>query len=118
MILSTGTQDYEEAVWMLHRKMAQAAQLNRWDEPDRALVDQLLDLVIKDYRFKGRYTTYDVERRVAKYLRPFFRTKKPFEITLTLLDEYVASRAGNAAPATVNNRTRLFEACVWPRVPA
>ncbi len=29
VILSTGTQDYEEAVWMLHRKMAQAAQLNR-----------------------------------------------------------------------------------------
>ena len=66
------------------------------------LVDQLLDLVIEDYRSKRRHTTYDVEHRVAKHLRPFFGTKRPFEITLTLLDQYVGSRAGNAAPATLN----------------
>jgi hypothetical protein len=99
VILPTGTQDREEAVLILRRKMAEAAQLNRWDH---VLVDQLLDLVIEDYRSKGRHTTYDVEHRVAKHLRPFFGTKRPFEITPTLLDEYVGSRAGRAAPATVN----------------
>jgi hypothetical protein len=102
VIISTGTQDHEEAVLMLRRKMAKAAQLNRWDEPDYVLADQLLDLVIEDYRSKRRHTTYDVEHRVAKHLRPFFGMKKPFEITLTLLDEYVRSRAGKVAPATVN----------------
>jgi hypothetical protein len=102
VILPTGTQDYEEAVSMLRRKMAQAAQLHRSDEPNCVLVDQLLDLVIEDYRSKGRHTTSDVEHRMAKHLRPFFGTKRPFEITLTLLDEYVGSRADNAAPATVN----------------
>ena len=99
VILPTGTQDHEEAVSMLRRKMAQAAQPNHWDY---VLVDQLLDLAIEDYRSKGRHTTYDVEHRVAKHLRLFFGTKRPFEITTTLLDEYVGSRAGKAAPATVN----------------
>jgi hypothetical protein len=99
VILPTGTQDHEGAVLMLRRKMAQATQPNHWDY---ALVDQLLDLVIEDYRSKGRHTTYDVEHRVAKHLRPFFGTKKPFEITPTLLNEYIGSRADNAAPATVN----------------
>jgi hypothetical protein len=28
--------------------------------------------------------------------------RRPFEITLALLDQYVGSRAGNAAPATLN----------------
>src|SRR5437899_8642508 len=87
---------------MLRQKMAKAAQLHRSDEPNRVLVDQLFDLVIEDYRSKRRHTTYDVEHRVAKHLRPFFGTKRPFEITLTLLDEYVGSCAGKAAPATVN----------------
>jgi hypothetical protein len=101
VIISTGTQDYEEALLMLRRKMAQAAQLRR-SEGSRVSVDQLLDLVIEDYRSNRRHTTYDVEHRVTKHLRPFFGTKRPFEITAGLLEQYVESRAGNAAPATVN----------------
>jgi hypothetical protein len=102
VVIPTGTQDYEEAVLMLRRKMAQADPLHRSDEPHPVLIDQLLNLVIEDYRSKCRQTTYDVEHRVAKHLRPFFGTKRPFEITLTLLDQYVGSRADKAAPATVN----------------
>ncbi|HEY3937244.1 MAG TPA: hypothetical protein VGL97_07420 [Bryobacteraceae bacterium] len=100
MIISTGTQDYEEAVLMLRRKMAKAAQLGCSDTG--VSVDQVLDLVIEDHRSKRLHTTYDVEHRVAKHLRPFFGTKKPFEITATLVERYVASRASNAEPATVN----------------
>jgi hypothetical protein len=102
VIISTSAQDYEEAVLMLRRRMAQAAQLHLSDEPNRVLIDQLLDLVIEDYRSERRDTTYDVKHRIAKHLRPFLGTKRPFEITLTLLDQYVGSRAGKAAPATVN----------------
>ncbi|MGI9070433.1 MAG: hypothetical protein ACR2JB_03655 [Bryobacteraceae bacterium] len=51
---------------------------------------------------KRRQTTYDVEHRVAKHLRPFFGTKRSFEIILILLDQYVGSGADKAAPATVN----------------
>jgi hypothetical protein len=58
--------------------------------------------VIDDYRSKDRYTTYDVDHRVTKHLRPFFGAKEPIEVTATLLEQYVGSRAGNAAPATVN----------------
>jgi hypothetical protein len=100
--IPTGTQDYEEAVAILRQKIDTATQLCRSDDSDRVLVNQLLDLVIDDYQSKDRYTTYDVEHRVAKHLRPFFGAKKPIEVTATLLEQYVGSRAINAAPGTVN----------------
>ncbi len=87
---------------MLGRKLAKAGELHRSDETSRVSLNQLLDLVIEDYRSKDRHTTYDVEHRVDKHLRPFFGTKAPFEITVALLEQYVGSRKGKAAPATVN----------------
>ena len=72
------------------------------NETDGLLMNELLDLVIHDYRTKGRHTAYDVEHRVAKHLRPFFGTKKPFEITATLVYDYIQSCADKARPSTVN----------------
>lgn len=74
---------------MLGRKLAKAGELPCSDETSRISLNQLLDLVIEDYRSKDRHTTYDVEHRVDKHLRPFFGTKAPFEITVALLEQYV-----------------------------
>ena len=110
--IPSGTQDYEEAVAILRQKVGQATQPCRSDDFPSVTINQLLDLVIDAYRSKDRYTTYDVEHRVAKHLRPFFGAKEPIEVTATLLEQYVGSRAGNAAPATINKelayRRRAF----------
>jgi hypothetical protein len=107
--IPTGTQDYQEAVAILQQKINRAAQLCHFDEPKRVLVNQLLDLLIDDYQSKDRYTTYDVEHRVARHLRPFFGAKEPTEITAALLEHYVTSRADRAAPATVNKELAFLK---------
>lgn len=102
LVIPAGTDDYAEADRMLKRKLAAAEQQHSSDENCRVSLNQLLDIVIEDYRSKARHSTYDVEHRIAKHLRPFFGTRKPFEITATLLNEYIRSRTASAAPATVN----------------
>ena len=42
VIISTGTQDYEEAVLMRHQRMAKATQLHRSDEPNRLWLTNFL----------------------------------------------------------------------------
>jgi hypothetical protein len=58
--IPSGTQDYEEAVAILQQKIDKATQLCRSDEFPSVVINQLLDLVIDDYRSKDRYTTYAV----------------------------------------------------------
>ena len=94
---------------MLRKKIDRATQLCHSDCSKRVRVNQLLDLLIDDYQSKGRYTTYDLEHRVAKHLRPFFGAKEPTEITAVLLEQYVASRADHAAPATVNKELAFLK---------
>jgi hypothetical protein len=102
VVVPTGTDDYQEAVLILRRKLAKADHEDGSDENSRVLINELFNLVIEDYRSKGRHTAYDVEHRITKQLRPFFGMRKPSEITAMLLDEYVRSRTDSAAPATVN----------------
>ena len=101
-MIPSGTQDYEDAVAILRQTVAEATQLCRSDDFPSVVINQLLDLVIDDYRSKDRYTTYDVEHRITKHLRPFFGAKEPTEVTVTLLEQYARSRASDAAPATIN----------------
>lgn len=87
---------------ILQQKIHKVTQLCHSDRAKRVLVNHLLDLLIDDYRSKDRNTTYHVEHRVAKHLRPFFGAKESTEVvTAPLLEQYVASRASHAAPATV-----------------
>lgn len=102
VVIPTGTPDYEEAVLIFRRKLARACVPHPSNETSCIALNELLDLVVRDYRSKGRHTAYDVEHRVDKHLRPFFGTKQPFEITDTLLHEYIQSRTRNARPSTVN----------------
>jgi hypothetical protein len=105
--IPSSTQDYEEAVAILRQKVGKATQPSRSDDFPSVVINQLLDLVIDDYRSKDRYTTYDVEHRVAKHLRLFFGTKEPTEVTATLLEQYAGSRASHAAPATINKELAI-----------
>jgi hypothetical protein len=75
---STGTTDYNEAVILLRKKIADVANKTyaHTEDPDKVTVNQLLDLVVEDYRDNKRNTTYDTQKRIDKHLRPFFGQKR------------------------------------------
>lgn len=101
--IPTGTESFEEAVCMLRQRMANAARLGEYSqEPERVVINQLLDLVLEDYRLKSRHSTYDTEQRIDKHLRPFFGSKKATEVTTAMLKRYIALRQKEAEAATIN----------------
>lgn len=75
--VSTGTDDREEAVRILRQRLAKAARYSLYSEHmELVRVGQLLDLVVEDYRFYKRSTTYCCERRINRHLRPYFGRRK------------------------------------------
>jgi integrase len=73
------------------------------EDADRVTVNQLLDLVVEDYRDNKRNTTYDTQKRIDKHLRPFFGQKRASQIGTKLLKEYRRKRdASGDAEATIN----------------
>jgi integrase len=103
--ISSGTDNYDEAVRMLRQKMARAAAkgYEYTEDTDRVTVDQLLDLVIEDYQLNKRETTYDTEKRIDKHLRPYFGSKRATEIGTKLLKAYRVHRElTGCQPATIN----------------
>jgi len=100
---STATTDQDEAIRMLRVKMAGISRRNDYSEQlGRVLVDQLLDLVVEDYQFNKRGSSYDTEHRIEKHLRPTFGQKRAEDVTTPMIKKYTADRAREAAPATVN----------------
>jgi len=100
---STGTTDHQEAVRMLRQKVANAARFSEYSEQiERVLVDQLLDLVVEDYQFNERGSSYDTKLRIDKHLWPAFGYRRAFDVTTPMIKKYTADRAKEAAPATVN----------------
>ena len=91
-------------VTMLREKMAAAASksYNYNEDPDRVNVNQLLDLVVEDYRDENRQSTYDASKRIDAHLRPYFGQKKAVDVGTKLLKDYRRLRLKDAAEATVN----------------
>lgn len=105
---STGTEDYNEALAMLRRKLANAPT-ERASQPDRVTLGQLLDLLIEDYKFRGRKSVYDTKLRVDAHLRPFFGARMARELSPAVLREYVAyRRRQEAEAATINKELALL----------
>lgn len=103
--ISTGTSDYDQALTLLREKMAAAAQKSYCytEDPAKVKVNQLLDLVLEDYRENNRNSTDDTQKRIDKHLRPFFGHRRASEIGTKLLKEYRRQReATGDAEATVN----------------
>lgn len=73
------------------------------EDPDRVTVNQLLDLVVEDYRDNKRGSTDDTQKRIDKHLRPFFGQKRASDIGTKLLKEYRRKRDTTGdAEATIN----------------
>jgi integrase len=102
--VSTGTDSREEAISILQNRMAKVARYAQYSvHIEQVRVDQLLDLVVEDYRFYKRSTTYDCELRIDRHLRPFLGQRKAIEVTTTVIRDYTMGRVdAKAAPATIN----------------
>ena len=97
------TSDWAEALKLLRQRMAKAERYSQYShEVSRVPVDQLLDLVIEDYRFHKRTSTYDTELRINRHLRPFFGQKKAVDVTSASIRAYTIERSKESEPATVN----------------
>jgi hypothetical protein len=104
METSSGTEDYNEALKLLREKMAAAASksYDYSEDLDRVSVNQLLDLVVHDYRDENRQNTYDTSKRIDAHLRPFFGNKRAVDVGTKLMKEYRRLRITEAAEASVN----------------
>jgi integrase len=101
--IASGTEDYDEALQMLRKKMAEIPT-EYSDCPDRVRMAQLFDLLLEDYRYKNRKSTYDTEKRVAAHLLPFYGERKAQAITTSVLKLYVDRRHRQGAEAATINK--------------
>lgn len=109
--LPTATEDYEEALTMLRQKLGAAAmQADFTEHPERVRMSQLFDMVLEFYRTHERRSTYDVERKIEKRLRPHFGKIKAQAVTSTTIQRYIAARrAEKPRPANASiNREMAY----------
>lgn len=101
--IATGTEDRDHAIRILREKLAKSSRYAEYSEHvELVSVNQLLDLVIEDYRLSNRATTYDAELRIEKHLRPFFGNQRAIAVTTAAINKYTLTRSKQAEPATVN----------------
>ena len=106
---SSGTDEYDEALAMLRKRMAdEHAKSEHTEHPERVRMNQLFDLLLADYRFKERKSTYDTELRIDANLRPFFGERKAQAISTTVQREYAAYRRRQKAEAATINKELSF----------
>jgi integrase len=100
---SAETTDKKEAERLLRQRMAKAYRGAEYSEKtERVVVNQLFDLILEDYRLLNRATTYDIEMRINKHLRPYFGNSRAGDVTSASIRKYTTDRVAVAQPATVN----------------
>ena len=107
--LPAETEDYDEAVDFLRKKMAEATQQAEFTaHPERVRMGQLFDLLLEFYRKHERRSTYDVERKIESRLRKYFGRIKANAVTSTVIDRYISSRrAEKPKPANASINREL-----------
>jgi hypothetical protein len=101
---------------MLRQKMARsrAKGYKYTEDIDRVTVDQLLDLVIKDYQLHKRDTTYDTKMRIDNHLRPYFGGKRAVNVGTKLPKAYRMHRQQlRCQPATINKELTFLRRGFW-----
>lgn len=91
----TETEDYDEAVEFLRKKMAETATLRTGaDRPERVKMDQLFDLLLEWYAMRERRTLYDVKRKIEKKngLRAWFGRLKATAVNTSAIAGFIAWR--------------------------
>lgn len=105
---STRTQDREQAVAYLNRKLGRAAN-GEVLTPDRVTITSLLDRLSEDYDIHQRADSYISKLRINKHLLPSFGSTKANKLTTVQIHAYVKKRTGEGAkPATINRELSLL----------
>lgn len=100
---STQTPDYDEAVEILKRRMAEHAGGRVTEKSSRITVGHLLDLLLADYKANNRKSLYTVSGRVAKHLREPFGEIPVRQLRSSDVRRFIRDRQReNAANATIN----------------
>jgi integrase len=101
--VSTGTTRKDEAErFLLARAPSAVRQTGTFEE--------LVGLVIDDYRTNGFDTIAKVQERVRLHLEPYFRGMRLTRITPTTVRPYVTQRqAEGASPATINREVAILK---------
>jgi hypothetical protein len=60
VVVTPSTQDYQEAIVLLRRKMARAEQRCSLEHSNRISLDQLFNLLVESYQSKRRHTAEDM----------------------------------------------------------
>lgn len=106
---SARTRDKAEARRRLHAKLGQLAE-GRYVGPaaERMTFDDLMTLVVNDYKANGRRSLDMVELRTRKHLAPFFGGTRAVHITTEMVTAYIARRqAQRAANAEINRELAI-----------
>lgn len=93
--VATGTEDRDEAIGILRRKMAEVAVMgNLAVDPSRVKMNQLFDLLLAWYALKERRSVYDVKRKIEKKngLRAWFGKFKAQAVSTSAIEGYIAWR--------------------------
>lgn len=98
---SAGTEARAEAVDFLRRRMASLTAADAGAE--KVTVGQLLDLLVEDYKRRGRKSTYDLECKVEAQLRPWFGSRPAARLSTLDIKAFISKRQTDGmAPASIN----------------
>lgn len=101
---STGETNYRIARQLLTRRLHEIGTgTYAGPKMERIRVEELAELLMRDYRINQRKSLEDVEERWELHLKPFFGELRAMDVSSTLIDQYVDERQQeNAANATIN----------------
>jgi integrase len=102
---ATGTKNKAEARRILQARLGQIAE-GRYVGPaaERVTFEELVEMILDDYRVNGRKSRSDVEWRIRCHLWPFFNQKRAHEITMADVKAYIAHRQEEGAKNGSINR--------------
>lgn len=105
---SSGTEKVTEAQLELDKKRGAVAKKEPVLKQSPATMDEILQLVVDDYKDKGRKTVSKVEASQKEHLIPFFGGRQAEFIRTDDIEAYKRTRRGeNAKMATVNNELAI-----------
>ncbi|MCU1336357.1 MAG: phage integrase protein breaking and rejoining enzyme [Bryobacterales bacterium] len=101
VVVSSKTEDKTAAITQLTQRVAEASRNSQTvGLHERIRMDQLFDLLLAWYRLKERRSTYDVERKIEKHLRPWFGKLKPQAVGDAERTRYIQFRRAQKRPPT------------------
>jgi integrase len=90
---ATGLTDYQAARQQLNRRLNEVTE-GTYIPPKlaRTRVDELGELILRDYRINKHKSLDDLQARWELHLKPFFGHLRAMDVTSTLIDRYVDER--------------------------